>query len=115
MVENLMRRSFEIVVGLLAALVLSSAVGCGGGKHEPAKAPETNPWADYKGTYAGAPETRSPEPVKPKSSAADSKAMVGSVASASKTDEDAAAPAVPTKKAAGKKRPKAVAKKAPKG
>ena len=108
-----MRRSFAIVASLFAALVLSSAVGCGGGKHEPAKAPEGNPWADYKGTYAGAPEARTTEPVKPKSS--DSKAMVGSVASDSKTDEDAAAPAVPTKKAAGKKRTKAVAKKAPKG
>jgi hypothetical protein len=113
MVENLMRRSLEI--GLFAALVLSSAMGCGGGKHEPAKAPETNPWADYKGTYAGGPDTRTPEPVKAKASSTDAKAMTGSVASESKTDEDAAAPAVPTKKAAGKKRPKAVAKKAPKG
>ncbi len=110
MVEKLMRATFEIVGGLFAALVLGSALGCGGGKHEPAKAPETNPWADYKGTYAGAPE-----PVKSKPSATDSKAMVGSVTSESKTDDDAAATAVPTKKSAGKKRPKATAKKTPKG
>ena len=110
-----MRRTSEIVGLLFAVLALGSALGCGGGKHEPAKAPETNPWADYKGTYAGAPETRTPEPVKPKSGATDSKAMVGSVAGESKTDDDAAAAAVPTKKAAGKKRPKATAKKTPKG
>ena len=112
MVEKLMRRTLEIVGGLFAALVLGSALGCGGGKHEPAKAPETNPWADYKGTYAGAPE-----PAKSKTGATDSnsKGMVGSVTSESKTDDDAAATAVPTKKSAGKKRPKATAKKTPKG
>ena len=109
-----MGRSSVIVASLFAALVLGSAVGCGGGKHEPAKAPEGNPWADYKGTYAGAPEAHATEPVKPKSPSTDTKAMVGSVATASKTDEDAAAPAAPTKKATGKKRTKAVAKKAPK-
>ena len=105
-----MGRTFEIVGGLFAALVLGSALGCGGGKHEPAKAPETNPWADYKGTYAGAPE-----PVKPKPGATDSRGMVGSVTSESKTDDDAAATAAQTKKSAGKKRPKATAKKTPKG
>jgi hypothetical protein len=97
---------------LCSALLACSAIGCGGGKHEPAKAPETNPWADYKGTYAGSPEPSKPVDVKPKTDGA--KAMSGSVATETKADEDAAPP-VPTKKASGKKRPKAVAKKAPKG
>ena len=113
MVENFMPRRFAIVVGLLSAILLSSAVGCGGGgKQAPAQAPEGNPWADYKGTYAGAPEPSRPAPVSAKS--ADTKPMAGSAASDSKTDEDAAATATPAKKAAGKKRPKAAAKKAPK-
>lgn len=114
MVEKLMRRRFQIVVGMCAALVLENVVGCGG-KQEPAKAAESNPWADYKGTYAGAPEARTAEPAKPKSSSTDAKAMAGTVAGESKPDEEAAAPAVPTKKAAGKKHPKGAAKKAPKG
>jgi len=114
MVENVMPRRFAIVVGLFSAVLLSSAVGCGGAKQAPAQAPEGNPWADYKGTYAGAPEPSRPAPVSAKS--ADTKPMAGSAASDSKTDEDAAAPATPAKKAAAaKKRPKAVAKKAPKG
>ncbi|CAN5888967.1 hypothetical protein BH11MYX4_BH11MYX4_52400 [soil metagenome] len=112
MVETFMRRRFEIVVGLFSALLLSSAVGCGGGKHEPAKAPEGNPWADYKGTYAGAPEPSRPAPASPKS--ADTKAMSGSAPSESKADDDAGTATAPAKKASGKKRPKAVAKKAPK-
>ena len=46
------------------AVVASLAMfGCAGTKHE-AKAVETNPWADFKGTYApGAPATVETKPV----------------------------------------------------
>ena len=44
--KGMHRRSY--IVGLLASLAL---FGCSGAKHE-VKAPETNPWADYKGTFA---------------------------------------------------------------
>jgi hypothetical protein len=36
---------------VLAAVVLLTCAACGGAKRQ-AAAPETNPWADYKGTYA---------------------------------------------------------------
>jgi len=115
MVGKLMRWRFQRVVGVCAALVLGNVAGCGG-KHETAKAPEVNPWADYKGTYAGASEARTAEPVKPKaSSSTDAKAMAGTVAGESKPDEEAAAAAAPPKKAVAKKHPKGVVKKAPKG
>lgn len=39
------------VVTLLSAMALFA---CGGGSHGDAKAPETDPWAGYKGTYATA-------------------------------------------------------------
>ena len=65
MLGKSMRRSSTIVASLFAALVLC-CVGCGGGKHEPAKAPEGNPWADYKGTYAKGEDHAAAEPVTPK-------------------------------------------------
>ena len=83
----------SVIVGLLASLVL---FGCSGPKSE-AKAPETNPWADYKGTYAGAAEP---------ASAAETK-------SASATETKPAGAAEPKPKTTTKKPGKAGAKKAP--
>lgn len=91
---------------ITAAFVLASFViaGCGGGAKE-AKAPETNPWADYKGTYAQAAEA----PVAPTTTAADSKPAE---VAAAKPDGSAAAPAAAPRKATGKKAgPKPGAKK----
>lgn len=40
------------VCTLLASLSFVVVVGCGGGKHQEAKAPESDPWAGYTGKYA---------------------------------------------------------------
>jgi hypothetical protein len=56
-----MRVCSNIVV-LLGALMLFTLFGCAGAKHD-AKAPETNPWSDYKGTWApGGSQTVEEEP-----------------------------------------------------
>ena len=83
---------------ITAAFVLASLViaGCGGGSKE-AKAPEANPWADYKGTYATAAET----PVALTTSAADSKPAE---VAAAKPDGSAASPPAATRKATGGKK-----------
>jgi hypothetical protein len=108
-------RLLSIIVGLLASLIV---VGCGGGHKEAAKAPETNPWADYKGTYGAGGSEASTAPVveakpastaeaKPKSAKpkpTDAKAMYGG--DAAKPDEEVAtaAPAPTPRKATAKKR-----------
>ena len=129
MVDPYVMRLPLIIVGLLTSLVL---FGCGGPKRE-AAVPESNPWADYKGTFAAGaspeppsaaeakapsaaeakPASAAPKPARvaaarPKATAApsDAKAMYG-VASDAKPEEDA------SKKATSKKRSKAGAKKAP--
>jgi hypothetical protein len=48
-------RQCACLVALVASLFL---FGCSGARQQGAKAPETDPWADYKGTYAtGVPST----------------------------------------------------------
>jgi hypothetical protein len=83
-----MRFGSNIVVALLASLAL---LACKGPRKE-AQAPETNPWADYNGTYApGGPQDEAPAEAKPKSIA--------------QADEPPAAAAAskPTKKSASAK------------
>jgi hypothetical protein len=59
-----MRFGSNMVVALLASLAL---LACKGPQKE-AQAPEANPWADYKGTYApGGPQDEAPAETKPKS------------------------------------------------
>ena len=83
---------------ITAAFVLASLViaGCGGGAKE-AKAPEANPWADYKGTYATAAE----KPVALTTSAADSKPAE---VAAAKLDGSAASPPAAPRKGTGAKK-----------
>ena len=70
-----MRRS-SVLVALLVSLAL---YGCGGAKGAGAKAPEKDPWSDYKGTFAtGVPsDTESkaskPQEAKPAAKTADAK------------------------------------------
>jgi hypothetical protein len=45
-------------IALLSLLSSLSLVACAGAKGGEAQGPETNPWADYKGTYAGTAEPR---------------------------------------------------------
>jgi len=80
------------VVTVLSALALLASVGCGGPKGE-AKTAETNPWADYKGTYA-TPGTAKAETSRLKAEAAAPKADAkAKEAKADKADDAAAAPA----------------------
>lgn len=46
------------VRSIIVTLLASSLVACGGASHHEAKGPETNPWSDYKGTYATSAEPR---------------------------------------------------------
>jgi hypothetical protein len=93
-------RLLSITVGLLASLIV---VGCGGGHKEAAKAPETNPWADYKGTYAaGGAETSSATVEKP--TIADAKPATADAKPKAKPEEETATAAPTPRKAAGKKR-----------
>jgi hypothetical protein len=116
-------RHLAILLGLVASLVLA---GCGGGNREAAKAPETNPWADYKGTYAGgaaeAPSSAEPAATteskptrtadakkpakgdaKPKPAPAETaKAMYGDGGDAKPDEEAAPAPRKATAKKRGK-------------
>ena len=91
----------SVIVGLLASLVL---FGCSGPKSE-AKAPETNPWADYKGTYAGAAE--------PASAAETKSASATETKPAGAAEPKPAGAAEPKPKTTTKKPGKAGAKKAP--
>ena len=59
---------WSYIVGLLATLALA---GCGAAK--PAQAPESNPWADYKGTYAPGGTGEAPTAPEAKATPADSK------------------------------------------
>lgn len=78
-----MRLGTNVVVALLASLGL---LACGGARRD-AQAPEANPWADYKGTYApGGAQDEAPSETKPKSIA---------VAPAPPVEEEA--PAKPTR------------------
>ncbi|MDB4945053.1 MAG: hypothetical protein JWP97_4587 [Labilithrix sp.] len=90
---------------MLAVPVLLSLAGCGGPKKE-AAAPETNPWSDYKGTYAGPVS----EPSSP-SAASDAKpekvASNGAALKQASAEGAGPAPAKPVKKAAKKKKKKA--------
>jgi hypothetical protein len=45
-----------VVRSIVVTLLASSLFACGGASQTEAKGPETNPWADYKGTYATAGE-----------------------------------------------------------
>jgi hypothetical protein len=45
-------------IALLSLLSSLSLIACAGAKGREAEGPETNPWADYKGTYAGTAEPR---------------------------------------------------------
>lgn len=43
-----------MVRSIIVVLLASSLFACGGASQTEAKGPETNPWSDYKGTYATA-------------------------------------------------------------
>ena len=83
------------VVSVLSTLVVITCAACGGSKTE-AKAPETDPWSDYKGTYATA---GAPHEAKAKPEAAPKAEPKAKEAKAEKTEEPAAAPASGSKKA----------------
>ena len=78
------------VIKLLAVSALLACAACGGTKNSgEAKGPETNPWADYKGTYATAGGGSGASSASSKKSA---KTEVAA-AEAPKSEEPAAAPA----------------------
>lgn len=92
------------IVTLVSAFAVSCLVACGGtARSGEAKGPETNPWADYKGTYAtsAAPKEAKTEAAK---SEAPKEAPVAEETGAP-VDETPAPAAAPTKKA--KSAPKA--------
>lgn len=78
------------VIKLLAVSALLACAACGGTKNSgEAKGPETNPWADYKGTYATAGSgSGSSTPASKKTAKTEVAA-----AEAPKSEEPAAAPA----------------------
>jgi hypothetical protein len=84
-------------IALLSLLSSLSLVACAGAKGPEAQGPETNPWADYKGTYAGTAEPRAAKTAEPKSDSAkaDGKAKTAE-AKPEKTEE--ATPAKKTSK-----------------
>ena len=80
------------VVALLAFSALVALPGCAGSKTSgEAKGPESNPWADYKGTYATAGSGSSSS----KSGAAKSAKTEVAAAEAPKSEEPAAVEEVP--------------------
>lgn len=105
------------VVVLLASIGL---LACRGSQRD-AQAPEVNPWADYKGTYApGGAQDQAPSETKPKSIAVapaaaanpgpaanpdDAKSVYGAEGSTPAAANDTTAPAkkAPKKRGAGKK------------
>jgi hypothetical protein len=104
-----MRLGSNALFALLASvLLLSFTTGCRGAQKQP-QAPETNPWADYKGTYA---QDMPPATTKPKRIAqASSAAPKGD--DEEKTDRPAKVGAKPKPKKGNKKGAAAAAATAP--
>ncbi len=79
------------VVALLAFSALFACGACGGSKTSgEAKGPESNPWADYKGTYATAGSGSSSSSSKSGAGAGKSAKTEVAAAEAPKADEPAA-------------------------
>ena len=84
------------VVALLAFSALFACGACGGSKTSgEAKGPESNPWADYKGTYATAGSGSSSSSSKSGAGAGKSAKTEVAAAEAPKADEPAAVEEAP--------------------
>ena len=84
------------VVALLAFSALFACGACGGSKTSgEAKGPESNPWADYKGTYATAGSGSSSSSLKSGAGAGKSAKTEVAAAEAPKAEEPAAVEEAP--------------------
>ena len=93
-----------MVRSIIVVLLASSLFACGGASQSEAKRPETNPWSDYKGTYA---TSASPSPKAAKTEVANSDAPKQAPVEEKVEETPAPAPTTaPAKKAktAGKKK-----------
>jgi hypothetical protein len=93
-----------VVRSIVVTLFASSLFACGGASQTEAKGPETNPWADYKGTYATAGEAHA----KPASTEQAKSEAPSEAPAEAKAEEAPAPPPAHSKKAkaAPKKRKK---------
>jgi hypothetical protein len=88
------------VRSIIVTLLASSLFACGGASQTDAKGPESNPWADYKGTYATSAAPHAPNAKAAKTEVA--KSEVPAEAPVEEKVEEApapVAPAAPAKKA----------------